>query len=106
MIDPHEVKEIIKLYAKHGWTLRRVLLSADLSALTDALGDAERVVADIDGLWFTRRSEPESETWELRRLGGTPYALLTVVGDDADESEREAALDAVVRKMRATVRGN
>ncbi|MBK8812383.1 MAG: hypothetical protein IPN69_16865 [Acidobacteria bacterium] len=107
MIDPNEVREILKLYAKHGWVLRRVLLSRPSS---EALGETSNslfgsvsvVTDDFDGLWFSRVSQPGSESWELRRLGGTPYALVTVLSDVEIDETREDALDSVARRMKAT----
>jgi hypothetical protein len=112
MTDATEISEVIKQYAKHGWVLRRVLLSD--ASLKDAaidspalFGDAPVTAEEFDGLWFSRVSEAGSEAWELRRLGGSPYALVAVIGDADGDDEREATLAALVRKIRSTaVRGN
>lgn len=96
------IREIIGQYTKHGWKLRRVLLSAALkNELADAVGelDAEIVEGKNDGLWFSRRSRPNSEAWELRRLSGSPFALVTVVDDTVDDAERERTLRETEDRM-------
>jgi predicted Rdx family selenoprotein len=102
MIDPTTVDEIIAQYAKHGWVLRRALLSDDaMRSLAKTLGDVEIQPSDFDAVWFSRRSKPESEAWELRRLSGLPFALVAVVSSDATTEEVEATLSQVVEEMRA-----
>lgn len=96
------IREIIGQYTKHGWKLRRVLLSAALKKELGAAADefeAEAVESENDGLWFSRRSRPDCEAWELRRLSGPPFALVVVIDDDADDSEREIALTEVEDRM-------
>ncbi len=101
MIDASSVAEIVGQYQRHGWKLRRALLSSDLSNLLAAsLGNVERIESDLDALWFSRFSNPETEAWELRRLAGSPFALLTAVGKDAPLEEREDALSQIEEKMR------
>ncbi len=112
MIDTDEIAEILKVYRKHGWVLRRVLLSAQglksLGDATEKLFGAVPVTADdFDGVWFSRVSNEGSEAWELRRLTGGPYALVTVIDDVVDPATREAELGTLAAKLRATVnRGN
>lgn len=91
MIGERQIREILAQYAKHGWNLRRVLLSAEtLRNLPAAVfGDAEVVSADIDAVWFARRADQGRETWELRRLSNTPFALVEVFEDDDEEEVRE-----------------
>lgn len=101
MIDAGSAAEIINLYRKHGWVLRRVLLSGHSQKNLNAeiFGDCEFKISEIDALWFSRRSKPGSETWELRRLGGTPYALIEVIDDDLDEAARENVLKEIEVRM-------
>lgn len=102
MIDAAAVGEIITLYEKHGWKLRRALLSGDQrSTLEATLNSVDIVESDLSALWFSRRSKPESEAWELRRLTGSPFALVAVVPADADADEVEATLEQVVEEMRS-----
>jgi len=63
MTDPATVGEIIKQYEKHGWTLRRALLSDESRpALTEMLGDIRIMTSELEALWFSRRSKPEAES--------------------------------------------
>lgn len=102
MIERSAVDEIIAQYEKHGWTLRRALLSTEGA---NAFGDFGESVAieesDINALWFSRRSQPDREAWELRRLSGLPFALVAVIENDATNDEMEQTLAQVVDEMRA-----
>ncbi len=100
MTDPVIVGEIIAQYEKHGWTLRRALLSAESERmLAQALSGVDVTLTDFDALWFSRRSNPNSEAWELRRLTGSPFALIAVVSSDMSADEIEATLANVVDEM-------
>lgn len=100
MTDPVTVGEIIAQYAKHGWIVRRALLSNESkSVLMGILGDIEVEFSDFDALWFSRRSQPANEAWELRRLSGSPFALVAVVPADASFEEREMTLSQVADEM-------
>src|SRR5215216_833166 len=102
MIDATTVEEIIELYKKHGWTLRRALLSPEAKNLATSIPEqVERYASDIDALWFSRKSKRNSETWELRRLSPLPFALVGVVSTTASEDEIESTLDQVLDEMRA-----
>ena len=101
MIDAAVVCEIIAQYEKHGWKLRRALLSPDSRNVVSHFdGSVEVIGADLDALWFSRRSQPENEAWELRRLSSTPFALVTVVPTDAATDELEASLAQIESDMR------
>jgi hypothetical protein len=82
MISATQIQDILSLYQKHGWILRRVLLSAKLKKhLAENLkmfSDAEIVESQIDAAWFSRPSGKEKQAWELRHLSETPYALFEV----------------------------
>ena len=98
MINAGQISEILSLYAKHGWTLRRVLLSDEMRvALTDALqdlfGGAEIVSSRLNALWFSRASAKSGETWEIRHLSQTPFALVQVFAADTDAPTREEILN-------------
>jgi len=102
MIDADTIKAILDQYSKHGWTLRRALLSASLAATLDkdVLFAGAEIHANInDALWFSRRSQPGFEAWELRRLSASPYALVDVIPDEFDPAEREERLRQVESKM-------
>lgn len=101
MIDAAAVGEIIAQYEKHGWIPRRALLSAKgLNAWKQAVGEIEILDSDIDAIWFSRKSKPDTEAWELRRLSELPFALIAVVSVTADAEEVESTLSQVVEEMR------
>lgn len=107
MIDTAAAIATIALYEKHGWKLSRVLLTeaSRLDFDRAALGldeSADFRDSDLDALWFTRRSDPTSEAWELRRLTGTPFALVVVV-DDVRRAELEELLAETEHKMIETL---
>lgn len=94
MIGTAQIQAILAQYEKHGWSLRRVLLSAEAREnLPEAFfANAEIVSSGIDALWFSRASLGGREAWELRHLsGGTPYALVEVFEADDEEEVREEA---------------
>src|SRR5215208_2078310 len=96
MIDRATVGDIIAQYKKHGWTPRRALLSdANKNLLLESLEEMEVEFSDIDALWFSRRSSPDSEAWELRRMTGTPFALIAIIPSEMSPDEMEATLEQV-----------
>lgn len=103
MTDRGEIADIIGQYVKHGWKLRRVLLTAKLSGslgdITDLFGDAELRISDHDGLWFSRRSMPDREAWELRRISTSPFALVEVIPDGLTDPERDEILAEAEERM-------
>jgi hypothetical protein len=101
MIRREELAAILEQYRRHGWEPRRLLFSAepDTELLTLLPADVERAEAAVDALWFTRRSREGEEAWELRRLTGSPYALVEVIADGTDDAEREELLSAAAERM-------
>ncbi len=104
MIDRGDVEQMIAQYTKHGWKLRRVLLSVNADELGGVFGDAEIRGSDLDAAWFSRASKPDVIAWELRSLARTPYALVTGVPVDAGEDEAEVLLAETEAKMLETQR--
>lgn len=103
MINRGQIKEILSLYAKHGWILRRVLLSDEMRVnLTDTLADlfgaAEIVSAPLNALWFSRASK-SGEAWEIRHLSETPFALVEVFPPETDNEMREERLDELQTRL-------
>lgn len=97
------IDSIVGQYEKHGWKLRRILLTkAELIATADDLKtqypEAQLMESQIDALWFSRPNR-DVETWELRRLSGTPFALLEVFDLVASQEHRENAILNVERRM-------
>lgn len=107
MIDPDSVRQILAQYEKHGWKLRRVLLSREMRDLTAEASrpfkEAEVRPADIDALWFSRSSRPGLTAWEIRHLSTNPYALVTAVAEGASEEEMEAVLAETEAKLKDAV---
>ena len=102
MIEPGAVSEIIAQYKKHGWVLRRALLSEEArNNLAGLLADVSiKPSTDLNALWFWRRSNPDNEAWELRRLSHLPFALVAVVSTSASGEEVESTLVQVESDMR------
>lgn len=97
MIGEDTVRSILAQYDRYGWKLRRVLLSSELQnqlgrAVATLFGDAEIAKSDIDAGWFSRASPRGSVVWELRWFSEFPFALLEVIGPDAEPNEIERIL--------------
>jgi len=104
MINAQAIAEILSLYKKHGWNLRRVLLSDGLrvsitDALQDLFGGAEIVSSQLNAVWFSRPSKNAAEAWELRRLTDAPFALIEVFEKDIDAEDREEILRETELRM-------
>jgi hypothetical protein len=103
MIDTPVVDAIVEQYAMHGWTLRRILVTA---GSTEELGskftNCEVRHSDIDAIWFSRINR-SSETWELRRLTGSPFALVQSIDSEMVEQERDILLHDVELRMADTL---
>lgn len=104
MIDAGSIKEIIALYAKHGWTLRRVLLSEPLrtslsTRVEEIFGSVEIAGSELDAAWFSRSSRPESTAWEIRHLSENPFALVEVIDSGTDPSDAEEMFRKAESKM-------
>jgi hypothetical protein len=107
MIKPETIAEILSLYRKHDWTLRRVLLSDELRVhltdrLQDLFGGAEIVSAKINGVWFSRPARNQGETWEVRRLSDAPFALVEVFENGIKPEIREEILREAENRLRET----
>lgn len=92
MIDLETTGKIIATYAKHGWLLRRVLLSADSRKAMDAADtspfrDVQITDSLLDAAWFSRPPRDGGVAWELRYLGSTPFALVENADENSDDFE-------------------
>ena|SRR6266567_2643052 len=88
MIEADAIGEIIKTYQKHGWILRRVLLSAELKKglgkhIEPLFSGVKVIDSSIDAAWFSRPPRGGGVAWEARHLGNFPLALL----EKADEKD-------------------
>jgi hypothetical protein len=97
--------EIIATYRKHGWQLRRVLLTPGSRA--EAAGSEEELFQDaqienagINALWFSRTSQGNREAWELRLIAENPYALFEAFEMDESEKQREEVRREMESRMR------
>lgn len=108
MIETDSIREVIEVYSKHGWSLRRVLLSAGLrdeigSDLGVLFGDAALLDSDLDAAWFSRSTKDNGTAWEIRHLSAAPFALVVVV-DDGQSRLEDALLDTESRLREAVNR--
>jgi hypothetical protein len=98
------IEEILAVYQKHGWQLRRVLLRPESRAGSETeqlpVSGVAAEEATIDALWFSRPSHQGREAWELRLIAENPYALFETFEADELEEERED----VRREMEARMR--
>ena len=98
------LKEIIQTYQKFGWTTRRVLLNKNLP---DEFYEIRHLIhenivienSEVNAVWFSRRSG-ERETWELRLLSQSPFALIETFEPNIAESERDKIRAQMVEKLR------
>ena len=107
MIDAKEIGGIIAVYQKHGWLLRRVLLSTALKKyagdnILPLINGVQIIASDIDAAWFSRPPQPGGVAWEIRHLSETPYALLENI--DETSTEFEDTVRAVESRLRETTR--
>jgi len=98
-------KEIIATYERHGWELRRVLMTPATRAFLEdqtarLFSEANLVEADFDALWFARPSSEGREAWELRLAAEQRYALFEAFEVDETELDREEARLEMENKMR------
>lgn len=106
MINEGVIREILSLYKKHGWGLRRVLLSEKLhknlsGSIKSLFGEAEIASAKFDAAWFSRASGKTGVAWELRHLSETPFAIFEVFEkDETEESLREKLLEMEKRLVK------
>ncbi len=93
MNGERQTSEILAQYKKHGWNLRRVLLSASAreELPVSLFGGVEIISSELDAAWFSRASPEGREAWELRIFSTAPFALVEVFEEDDEEDAREEA---------------
>ena len=106
MNQSNHFAEIIKTYQRHGWQLRRVLVSPESRALIGKQAEtlfngAPARESEFDGVWFARASHGSREAWELRLVAENPYALFEVFEADESDAEREEVRQEMEARMRA-----
>lgn len=106
MTSDESIRELIALYVKHGWLIRRVLLSEPLADRLNGqfdklFGDTPVNPSGIDAIWFSRPYKREGMPWEIRHLGGLPYSLVEHVDQDSESFEDD--LRAVEERLKAAI---
>ncbi len=106
-VKPNDLlNEILAVYRKHGWQVRRLLLTPttrvqlEISAFPN---DVKLEDASIDAMWFSRSSHGGREAWELRLLAEQPYALFETFEKDETEEQREERRRELEARMRDRV---
>jgi hypothetical protein len=106
-VTPNDLlNEIGSVYRKHGWQLRRLLMTPQTRAqlkLSVPLDEARLEDAPIDAMWFSRASHGGREAWELRLLAEQPYALFETFEKDETEEQREEMRREMEARMREYV---
>ena len=103
MIELASIESVVEQYSRFGWILRRILLTNENygtleHVLTIRFSDVSARPANIDALWFSR-SNRNAETWELRRLSGSPFALVQVIDAETPDEVREEVLQTLEIRM-------
>ena len=98
MNDQDAVEAVVSQYARFGWKLERILLKEPAQPIASVYPDTLILPASRDALWFSRESG-EGRAWELRRLTGTPFALVRVIPATASEQERDEILSNAEAEM-------
>ena len=105
-MNPFErINDILATYIKHGWQLKRVLLTAGARA---SLNVSEREIFEgapvqdsaVNALWFARPSHAGREAWELRLVAETPYALFETFEADEEEADREEVREEMEARLK------
>ncbi|HJR08654.1 MAG TPA: hypothetical protein VJ842_15450 [Pyrinomonadaceae bacterium] len=102
-----QFRETLATYRKYGWQLARVLMRPDtLAELRTATSGVEEFEShtvresSVDAMWFVRAAAGGRESWELRLVNESPYALLEIFEPDEAEDEREDVRREMEAKMR------
>jgi len=97
--------EIIATYQNHGWSLRRILLTAEAGTLPEhpTFAEVEVEAGTFDAVWFSRPSHEQREAWELRLVADTPYALFETFESDETEEQRQEMRREMEARMREHV---
>ena len=106
MIDAAVIRDILSVYAKHGWTLRRVLLSdkssKSIGVETKILfADKSVQISDIDAVWFSRKTKNGGTAWEIRHLSSAPFALVVFINEES--VKLNDVLSGAENRLRETV---
>lgn len=101
MTDRLEIKAVVDQYIRHGWLPRKALGPTDFQGtVLEIFPDIELNKGETECIWFSRRSYNDSESWELRRFSGSPFALVVVIPEIANDDTRNGLLKEVEQKMK------
>jgi hypothetical protein len=97
--------EVIGAYRRHGWELRRAIVTTASRVEIDdrcatLFGDAMVNEGTCDALWFSRPSVKDREAWELRLVAETPYALFEAFEADETDEQREEVRQEMEARLR------
>ena len=98
MIDLQAINSVVAQYERFGWNLERILLKTPTHDVSTAFPNLPIITSSQDALWFSRESG-SGRAWELRRLTGSPFALVRVIDANASLREREDILSEVDIQM-------
>lgn len=103
MTNSREIKAVVDQYIGHGWKPRKALGPEDFQASVIALNPTIEIGhSETECIWFSRRSYDDSESWELRRFSGRPFALVVVIPDVANDEARNDLLTEAEQRMEMT----
>lgn len=101
------IQELLTLYQKHGWKMKRLLIRPEThdELVKDEISFAGVSVEEgsLDALWFSRPSHNNREAWELRLVAESNYALFETFEIDESEEEREELRREMEARMREYV---
>ena len=102
MMDDAAFSDIVSVYVKHGWTLRRVLLCAEtLSKLSGTLESSYPnipvIESDVDAAWFSRLRSDGPTAWEIRLMSTSPYALVTQIDGERESGDEFDLLESKLK---------
>ena len=89
MISKSEFDALVATYEKHGWVLRRVLAKDNAAPALALPADVKFEQGMIDAAWFSRPRKIGPNAWEIRYLGGTQFALVVHLDENASDFEDE-----------------
>ena len=92
-----QITEIIEKYETFGWKPKILLCdeikaSNEVKKLASLKGFEIRHSQKVLAIWFCRENRKGSQTWELRKIGGTPIAVLRFINQSMTSDEKEELL--------------
>ena len=99
-------KTIADQYRKFDFHLERCLMTKEtvlaLNGETRFL-DSPIESAEIDAMWFSRKSGPGSVAWEIRLVSSTPVSILEKISDSLSENEHAAKLKEIETRLQGLI---